>query len=151
MATVPSAEVFAHVAPRMRFDGQTLTLVELAPSTIVMTRPLELPGDAPQLSYLPTGAFLDRWAEQAREVGPPGCRMRGTLSLLDPDAQVAGRSVVELRSPRLAVDGLAYDVEVLEGIVPTSSGACVLFLEWGDAPVAGTAPPTPGGRPREPA
>jgi hypothetical protein len=143
MAADVSAEVFAHVAPRMRFDGQTLTLVDLAPSTLVMTRPLEPPGDAPQLSYLPTGAFLDRWAEQARNAVPSGCRMRGTLSLLDPDAQVAGRAVVELRSPRLVVDGLAYDVEVLEGIVPASSGACVLFLEWGQAPVADTPPPHP--------
>jgi hypothetical protein len=59
--------------------------------------------------------------------------MRGTLSLLDPDAQIAGRAVVELRAPRLTADGLAYDVEILEGIVPGSSGACVLFLEWSDA------------------
>jgi hypothetical protein len=143
MTAVLDVEVFAHIAPRMRFDGQTLTLVDLAPSTLVMTRPLEPPGDAPQLSYLPTGAFLDRWAEQARNAVAPGCRMRGTLSLLDPDAQVAGRAVVELRSPRLVVDGLAYDVEVLEGIVPASSGACVLFLEWGQAPVADTPPPHP--------
>lgn len=143
MAAVLSAEVFAHVAPRMRFDGQTLTLVDLAPSTIVMTRSLEPPGDPPELSYLPTGVFLDRWAERARDVLPHRCRMRGTLRLLDPDAQVAGRAVVLLRTPRLAVDGLAYDIDVLEGIVPARSGACVLFLEWDGAPVAGTPPPHP--------
>jgi hypothetical protein len=59
--------------------------------------------------------------------------MRGTLSLLDPDAQIAGPAIVELRAPRLTADGLAYDIEILEGIVPGSSGACVLFLEWSDA------------------
>ena len=133
MTAVVIVEVFAHIAPSLHFDGQTLTLVDLSPSTIRMSRPQPSAGGAPELDYLPTGAFLDRWTDRAREVGPAGCRMRGTLSLLDPDAQIAGRAVVELRAPRLTADGLAYDVEILEGIVPGSSGACVLFLEWSDA------------------
>ena len=110
MTAVVSVEVFAHIAPSLHFDGQTLTLVDLSPSTIRMSRPQPSAGGAPELDYLPTGAFLDRWTDRAREVGPAGCRMRGTLSLLDPDAQIAGRAVVELRAPRLTADGLVGDV-----------------------------------------
>jgi hypothetical protein len=145
MTAVVNVEVFAHIAPRMCFDGRTLTLVDIAPSTIWMSGPQHPSGPASELDYLPTGAFLDRWADRAREVGPAGCRMRGALSLLDPDAQFAGRAVVELRAPRLTADGLAYDIEVLEGIVPGSSGACVLFLEWIDPHRPGdpSQPPPP--------
>jgi hypothetical protein len=148
MTAVVNVEVFAHIAPRMCFDGRTLTLVDISPSTIWMSEPLRTNGRAAELDYLPTGAFLDRWTDRAWEAGPGGCRMRGTLSLLDPDAQFAGRAVVEVRAPRLTADGLAYDVEVIQGIVPGSSGACVLFLEWSDPPRPGDpAQPPPPRRP----
>jgi len=149
MTAVVNVEVFAHIAPRMCFDGQSLTLVDISPSTIWMSRPLQPTEGLAELSYLPTGAFLDRWTDRAREVGPAGCRMRGTLSLLDPDAQIAGRAVVEVRAPRLTAQGLAYAVEVLEGIVPGSSGACVMFLEWSNA--RGPGDPSQPPPPRRPA
>jgi hypothetical protein len=150
MTADADVEVFAHIAPRMCFDGKTLTLMDIAPSTIRMSRPTDPCGPAPELDYLPTGAFLDRWAVRSREAGPAGCRMIGTLSLLDPDAQIAGPALVRLSAPRLTADGLAYDLDVLEGIVPGSSGACVLFLEWGDTHVPrDPAPPPPP--PRRPA
>ncbi len=56
--------------------------------------------------------------------------LRGSLSLLDPDASVVGRAVLELSSPRMSASGLTYDAQVVDGIVPGASGACVLFLEW---------------------
>jgi hypothetical protein len=145
MTAVVNVEVFAHIAPRMRFDGRTLTLVDISPSTIWMPGPSRASEHAAELDYLPTGAFMDRWTDRAREVGPACCRMRGTLSLLDPDAQIAGRAVVELRAPRLTADGLAYDIEILQGIVPGSSGACVLFLQWSDPRRPGdpSLPPPP--------
>lgn len=144
MTAVANIEVFAHIAPRMCFDGRTLTLVGISPSTIWLSV-AQASGRPAELDYLPTGAFLDRWAARDSEVGPGRCRMRGTLSLLDPDAQIAGRAVLELRAPRLAADGLAYDVEIIQGIVPCSSGACVLFLEWSDAgtPADACKPPRP--------
>jgi hypothetical protein len=60
--------------------------------------------------------------------------VRGTLTLLDPDAQLAGDAVVTLSDPRVTAPGLTYDAEVLHGLVPAESGACVLFLEWDTAP-----------------
>jgi hypothetical protein len=121
---VVEGEVYAHVARGLAFDGRFLTLVDLSPSTISWSA-LTTSG----LGYLPTGAFLDLWQHThgpAREVRS----VKGTLSLLDPDAQLAGHAILELSNPRMTVLGLTYDVGAVEGLVPTSSGACVLFLEW---------------------
>ena len=49
---------------------------------------------------MPTGAFLDLWAQRARRLARPGsCRLRGTLTLLNPDAQLAGDAVLTLAQP----------------------------------------------------
>jgi hypothetical protein len=132
MPELARGEMFVHIAPSLRFDGHRLTLVDVAPSTIW------LPGGGGELSYLPTGGFLDRWAERDRELGPSGGRLRGSLSLLDPDASVAGRARLELSSPRMSASGLTYDARVEAGLVPESSGACVLFLEWEAPAVSGS-------------
>ena len=114
-------EVYAHVARSLLFDGRTLTLVDLAPSTIWSSTP------ASALGYLPTGAFLDQWARRAQHLARPGeYQVRGTLSLLDPDANLAGDAVLTLGNPRVTAAGLAYDAGVQQGLVPKRSGACVL-------------------------
>jgi hypothetical protein len=123
-------EVYAQTARGLLFDGRSLTLVDLAPSTIWSS------ATSPSgLGYLPTGAYLDLWVQRARRLARPGSsRVRGTLSLLDPDAQLAGDAVLTLDNPRVTAPGLTYDAEVLHGLVPAESGACVLFLEWDTAP-----------------
>jgi hypothetical protein len=123
-------EVYVQMARGLLFDGRSLTLVDLAPSTIWSSA---TPSSG--LGYLPTGAYLDLWAQRARRLASPSsCRVRGTLTLLDPDAQLTGDSVLTLSNPRVTAPGLAYDAEVLRGLVPAESGACVLFLEWDTAP-----------------
>lgn len=125
-------EVYVQMARGMLFDGRSLTLVDLAPSTIWSCA---MPSSG--LGYLPTGAYLDLWARRARRLARPGsCRVRGTLTLLDPDAQLAGDAVLTLGNPRMTAPGLTYDADVHEGLVPSESGACVLFLEWDTAPTA---------------
>lgn len=138
VTVIVEGEVFAHVARGLLFDGRSLTLLDLAPSTL-WTSPAPTAG----LGYLPTGAFLDLWAERATTPGRGAPQVRGVLSLLDPDALLAGRSVLVLSNLRVSSQGLAYDAEVVEGLVPAESGACVLFLTWETAPVPerGTAPP----------
>lgn len=134
-------EVYAHMARGLLFDGRSLTLVDLAPSTI---RSSATPSSG--LDYVPTGDFLDLWAQRAHRLARPDlCRVRGTLSLLDPDAQLAGDAVLTLGNPRVTVPGLTYDAQVLHGLVPAQSGACVLFLEWDTAPTA-TADAEPAAR-----
>jgi hypothetical protein len=124
MPGLARGEMFVHIAPNLQFDGRRLTLVDVAPSTIWRS------GADAELGYLPTGAFLDRWAERDRVLGPGSGCMRGSLSLLDPDASVVGSAVLELSRPRMSASGLTYDAQVVDGMVPGASGACVLFLEW---------------------
>lgn len=132
MKVLVRGEVYAQLARGLLFDGRSLTLVDLAPSTIWSS-----PTPSSGLGYLPTGAFLDLWAQRARRLArPSSCRVRGTLSLLDPDAQLTGNAVLTLGNPRVTAPGLTYDAEVLHGLVPAESGACVLFLEWDPAPTA---------------
>jgi hypothetical protein len=116
MRVLVRGEVYAHTARGLLFDGRS---------------------PASGLGYLPTGAFLDLWAQRAlRLARPSSCRVRGTLTLLDPDAHLVGDAVLALGNPRVSVPGLTYDAEVLHGLVPAESGACVLFLEWDTAPTA---------------
>jgi hypothetical protein len=130
MKVLVRGEVYAHTARGLLFDGRSLTLVDLAPSTIWSS-----PTPSSGLGYLPTGAFLDLWTQRARRLArPSSCRVRGTLTLLDPDAQLTGNAVLTLGNPRVTAPGLTYDAEVLHGLVPAESGACVLFLEWDTAP-----------------
>jgi hypothetical protein len=49
--------------------------------------------------------------------------VRGTLSLLDPDARLAGDAVLTLRNPRVTASGLTYDARTPTGLVPQLSGA----------------------------
>lgn len=148
MQVLVGGEVYAHVARSLLFDGSALTLVEMAPSTIWSS---STPSSA--LGYLPTGAFLDLWAQRAQHLARPGsCRVRGTLSLLDADAHLAGDAVLTLGNPRVTAAGLTYDADVLKGLVPQHSGACVLFLDWDTVGTLtdGTGPPSPR-QPEEPA
>jgi hypothetical protein len=132
VTVIVRGEVYAHVARSLMFDGRSMTLVDLAPSTIWAP-----PAPTSGLGYLPTGDFLDMWAERSAAMGSGSRRVTGVLSLLDPDARLAGQSVLALSNPHVTAQGLTYDAEVVEGLVPAESGACVLFLRWETAPHAG--------------
>lgn len=129
MAVVVTGEVYAHISRGMLCDGRSLTLVDPSPSMIWLS--LE---PVSGLGYVPTGAFLDLWADPARLSDHRARRVRGRLALLGAAASLAGDATLVVGRPRVTASGLTYDVEVLEGMVPASSGACVLFLEWNTAP-----------------
>lgn len=139
MTVAATGEVFVHVARSLLFEGKILTLVDLAPSTIWLS--LTPPSG---LGYVATGAFLDLWDERAHRSDAAAHPAIGRLALLNPDAQLAGQALLALNNPRMTSPGLAYDAEVIEGLVPAASGACVLFLEW-DGPTtrAQVQPPWP--------
>ncbi|MFZ2017022.1 MAG: hypothetical protein WAV00_24655 [Nocardioides sp.] len=125
-SVVVSGEVYAHVARGLLFSDGSLTLLDPSPSTIWMT------SDAAGLGYLPTGAFLDLWADDPSEDRAVS-RVQGRLALLDADAQLPGHAALHLSNPRVTTAGLTYDAELVEGLVPAGSGACVLFLQWDTA------------------
>lgn len=130
-----AGETFAQVAPGLISDDRLLTLLDVAPSTIWLPA-----GNARTMTHLNTGAFLDRWADLERELGPDAA-VTGYLALLDPDAQLTGRSSLELRNPHITASGLAYAIRVNKGIVPRRSGACVLFIN-----LAAPSPRVPSSR-----
>jgi hypothetical protein len=115
---------YVHVARGLLFDGVTLTLVDLSPSTIWVS---STPDSG--VGYLPTGDFLDLW-EPGPDTTPAPRRVKATLGLLDPDALTSGNAALMLSKPRVTAAGLAYAAQIVQGLVPARSGACGLFLEW---------------------
>ncbi len=119
-------EAFAHatyvqVARAVRFDGRTLTLLDLAPSTICLAHQ---PGTT--AGHLPTGLFLDHWYDQLE--GASVRPVPAVLSLLDADRAPASDAKVLLSLPRIREAGLEYQTQLVEGDIPSASGACVLFV-----------------------
>jgi hypothetical protein len=127
MTVVVTGEVYAHIARGM--------LVDPSPSTIWLS-----PAPTSGLGYVPTGLFLDLWADETRPVDPRARQVQGRLALLDTGSRLVGDATVLLGHPRMTPSGLAYDVQVLEGLVPSSAGACVLCLEWDTAPLLSAEP-----------
>ncbi len=128
MTALESGEVFVQLARGVRFDGLALTLVDLAPSTIRITMT-----PTPEVGHVCTGDMLDRWADAMTASRAGSWRVPGTLGLLDAEAQVGDDAAFLVSNPRMTATGLAYDAEVMRGDVPSESGACVLYLEWGAA------------------
>jgi len=119
---------YVQVAREVRFDGRSLTLLDLAPSTICLAHE---PGAT--AGHLPTGLFLDHWYDQLE--GASVRPVPAVLSLLDADRAPASDSQVLLSLPRIREAGLQYQIQLVEGEIPPTSGACVLFIGSAVAPV----------------
>lgn len=77
--------------------------------------------------HMPTNRFLELW-EEGRGVfdeDPP----RAVLSFLEHDSEPYSDVSVVLRQPRLDGDELTYAVDVVDGMLPSDSGACSLFID----------------------
>ncbi len=114
---------FVQVARGLASSGSSLDLLDLAPVTVCVA-----PGPASSLSHVTTGAFLDLWVAADERVTDQRGR-RGVLSVVDPESRPIYDTVLRLHRPRIHGSGLQYDVEVVDGILPTSSGSCVLFVQ----------------------
>jgi hypothetical protein len=113
---------YVQVARGLTFDGATLELLDLAPVTVCVA-----PAPGCSLAHVTTGAFLDLWwATDDPAVGERW--RRGVVSLVDPEHRPSLDALVRLRRPRIHGSGLRYDVELVEGVLPPSSGSCVLFV-----------------------
>ncbi len=51
------------------------------------------------------------------------------LSFVEPGADTPGDVVVVLHDPAIGEDSITYAVEVLDGKLPASAGACTLFID----------------------
>jgi hypothetical protein len=118
----PPGWTVIQVARSVVFDGETLVLVDLAPTMPYLSASMPT-----VLGHLSTGGFLDLWGAGGQPSAVRAARP-GVLSLADPERSVFGDAMVLLAGPRIHDAGLTYDVSLVEGSVPLSSGSCVLYV-----------------------
>jgi hypothetical protein len=100
-----------------------LTLKNVSPSTLFFTdRPVRMAGH-----YHTKEEFLKLWFEgpDSFSSNPPNA----TLSILEPGKPDLINVVLQLRNPRLNGNDLLYDIKLVEGVLPSSGDAAVLFID----------------------
>jgi hypothetical protein len=103
-------------------DGRTLTLKGLSPTTLFFSdRPVRIAGH-----YL-TAEYLQFW-----KAGPDSFLKdppNATLSVFEKGKDELSDIVVTLRNPRLSGNDLSYDITVISGNPPKTSGPASLFID----------------------
>ncbi len=103
-------------------DGRTLTLKGLSPTTLFFSdRPVRIAGH-----YL-TGEYLQFW-----KAGPDSFLKdppNATLSVFEKGKDELSDIVVTLRNPRINGNDLSYDIAVISGTLPRTSGPASLFID----------------------
>ena len=112
---------FVQVARYVEFREHTLVLGDLAPATIVITSQ-----DVHKISHLVTSAFLDMWTQRYGRTG--FIDARAVLNLVDVEDARVGEVSFRVWDPRIAGSGLHWAAEVVEGLMPAASGACLLSI-----------------------
>lgn len=114
--------MFVQTPPRAGSDGERLTLEDVTPATLFFSdRPERVVG------HLSTSDFVGLWGEGENSFAedPPNA----VLAYLEPGDDAPEDAVVVLRDPK-AVDGsVSYAIEVLEGSVPSTTGAVSLLID----------------------
>ena len=103
-------------------DGRTLTLKGLSPTTLFFSdRPVRIAGH-----YL-TGEYLQFW-----KAGPDSFLKdppNATLSVFEKGKDELSDVVVTLSNPRVNGNDLSYDIAVISGTLPRTSGPASLFID----------------------
>lgn len=115
--------LFVQTAGRLTSDGQNvITLQGVSPSTIYFA-------DRPQreVGHMSTTRFVELWGEgdNSFAADPPNA----VLSFAEPADRDPEEVVVAIREPRADGDSLSYQVNVLDGKLPASTGPCALFID----------------------
>ena len=112
---VQSASTFSSAAGEITLHG-------IADATVYFS-------DVPrrEAGHMVLERFLDFWdGDKASFVVEPP---HAVLSFLDESADALGDVVLVLHEPRLAGHELTYRVDVLNGTLPPTGGACSLFID----------------------
>ena len=114
--------LFVQTAGSMTSDGKTLTLKDMSPSTLYFS-------DRPQreVGHLSSQLFVANWGDGDNSFAqnPPNA----VLSFAEPGDRPPEEAVVVIQDPHLDGDTLSYAITVLEGTVPSATGACALFID----------------------
>jgi hypothetical protein len=112
--------LFVQTATSVECDGRTLTLADVHSTTLGFS-------DRPERTvwHEPTEAFVDTWGEGENSFAsdPPNA----TLTILE--SSEVELAVMVLSNPRLDGGRLSYDIQITDGTVPPSGGACSLFID----------------------
>ena len=115
--------LFVQTAGRLSSDGQSaITLRAVSPSTIYFAdRPKR------EVGHMATSRFLELWGDgdNSFETDPPNA----VLSFAELADRTPEEVVVTIRDPRADGDSLSYQVNVLDGKLPTSTGPVALFID----------------------
>ena len=112
--------LFVQNAESATFGDGKLILHNVNPLTICFSdRPERLAG------HMPTADWAPMWGEGTDSFlkDPPN----GNLSMLQ--GRDVTSAVVTLKNPQYADGNLSYDVNILEGTIPATTGACSLFID----------------------
>ena len=112
--------LYAQSAAGMAYADGQLTLNGIAPTTLYFSdRPQRITG------HVPTEEFFDSWGEgdDSFASDPPNA----VLSIFSENE--VNDVVVVLSDPALDGDQMSYQVNVLDGEMPTSGGASSLFID----------------------
>jgi hypothetical protein len=114
--------LFVQTAAGMTSDGVSITLQGLSPSTLYFA-------DRPQreVGHMSSRRFVDFWGEGENSFAenPPNA----VLSFAEQSDRPPEDAVVVIQDPTMDGDILSYSIEVLDGTVPSATGACALFID----------------------
>ena len=114
--------LFVQTSASMTSDGGSITLHGLSPSTLYFA-------DRPQreVGHMSSRQFVELWGDGDNSFAdnPPNA----VLSFAEPGDRLPTDAVVVIQDPRLDGDVLSYSIKVLDGSVPSATGACALFID----------------------
>jgi len=124
--TAPQVEnieaLFVQSAHGLTTSKGSVTFHGLAHATIFFS-------DRPQrvVGHLSSRKFVDQWGEGEDSFAedPPNA----VLSFLEDGDTVPEEVTMTISDPHLDGDTLTYTVDILDGMLPTSSGPCSLFID----------------------
>ncbi len=121
-ATKQIEAMFVQLAHGLTSEDHSVTLHGLAHSTLFFA-------DRPQhvVGHMSTAKFVNEWGmgENSFAEDPPNA----VVSFMDTGDTIPEEATVILRNPQLIDDNLSYQIEVLEGSLPTTGGPCTLFID----------------------
>lgn len=125
----PAADwLFVQSADTVTFDGTTLTLKGIHPSTVLFTdRPQRMAGG------MATAEFVSTWTAgtDSFQKDPPNA----SLSAIVDGKQQA--SVIEIDNPVLDGDTLTYSARIIDGTPPAAGGSTIVIIDWWSGPWGG--------------
>jgi hypothetical protein len=124
--TVPQVDgieaLFVQSAHGLTTNKGSVTFHGLAHATIFFS-------DRPQrvVGHLSSRKFVDQWGEGEDSFAedPPNA----VLSFLEDGDTVPEEVTMTISDPKLDGDTLTYTVDILDGMLPVSSGPCSLFID----------------------